>query len=171
MVFSWLKKSRDRILAIGWRLFAYEVFNYLFNYPLYIWAMGALGVVNGWLLMATLSLLSCAYLFWRYDRDGVDWLFANAAKEWEAGATEATGWFSKMLVRISKSKTGLTGIGTFIVASINLDPLIVAVHYRDSHFGGVKSYDWFLLSASVVIANLWWGARIGLFVKILEYIF
>jgi len=166
---AWLKKSQERILAIGWRLIAYETFNYLFNYPLYMWAMGSLGLVQGWLIMTLLSLVSCAYLFWRYDHKGVDWLFANAAREWEQGTTDSSGWVRKMMVRISKSRNGLSGIPTFVVASINLDPLIVAVHYRESHFNGIGSRDWSLLVASVAIANLWWGARIGLFVEILKW--
>lgn len=132
--------------------------------------MGSLGLAKGWLLMATLSLVTCAYLFWRYDRDGVDWLFANAAKEWEEGVNKTSGCFKRFLARLLKSKKGLSGVVTFVLASINLDPLIVAVHYRDSHFGGVRSYDWFILTSSVAVANLWWGARIGLIVEILRWL-
>lgn len=165
---SWLKRSWDGILATGWRLVTYEIFNYTFNYPLYIWAMGSLGLVRGWSVMALISLVVCVGFFWRYDRDGVDWLFANAAREWEEGTEESSGWFRKMLVRISRSRDGYTGILTFVIASINLDPVIVAVHYRKVHFQGIGLRDWSILFASVAIANLWWGARIGLFVEILK---
>jgi hypothetical protein len=167
---SWLKKRQEQILAIGWRLVAYEIFNYIFNYPIYAWAMAYMGLVQGWLAMTTASFASCAYLFWRYDRDGVDWLFANEAKEWVEGTSQASGWFRKMLVRVSRSKTGWTGVTTFILASINIDPLIVAVHYRKKHFKGTNVHDWSLLAFSVVIANLWWGARIGLLVEILRWL-
>ncbi|MES3004651.1 MAG: hypothetical protein V4690_00900 [Patescibacteria group bacterium] len=132
--------------------------------------MGTLGLVQGWFLMTTLSLLSCAYLFWRYDRDGVDWLFANAAKEWEEGVNDDSGRFKRLVAKLLSSKRGLKGVGTFILASIYVDALIVAVHYRESHFSGIRSRDWFLLFSTVVIGNIWWGIRIGLLVEILKWL-
>jgi hypothetical protein len=120
--------------------------------------------------MTFASLVSCAYLFWRYDRDGIDWLFANAAREWESGTEESSGWLRKTIVMISRSRNGRSGILTFIIASVNLDPVVVAVHYRKAHFNGLNSRDWGILVASVAIANLWWGARIGLFVEILKWV-
>ncbi len=167
---SWLKKSQERILAIGWRLALFEAFNWVFNNPIYFWAMSPLGygLVTGWLIMSTISLVMNAGFFWRYDRNGIDWLFANAARKWEEGTQESSGRFRRLIVKISKSRDGYTGILTFILASISIDPVIVAVHYRKSHFSGISVRDWSILVASTAIGNLWWGARIGLFVEILK---
>jgi hypothetical protein len=168
----WLKNSWEKILAVGWRLIVYEIFNLFFNYPLYGWVMYSLGLGRGWLMMTGFSLIQCAALFWYYDKAKVDWLFADTARSWENGTTENSSWFRKIAVRISKSRdTGIAGISTFILASINLDPVMVAVHYRKNHFCGINFHDWSILIASVAIGNLWWGFRIGLFVEVLKWLF
>lgn len=169
--FHWLKRSQGKILATGWRLVLFEAFNFFFNYPLYGWVMSSQGLVQGWLIMMAVSLALCVGLFWYYDRAGVDWLFANAARDWEENTTQLSGWLRKIIVRISKSRdTGLAGIPIFVLASINLDPVIVAAHYKKSHFDGIGLRDWGILIASVVIGNLWWGLRIGLIVEILKWL-
>jgi len=171
-VFIWLKKSQNKIMAVGWRLVLFEIFNFLFNYPLYGWAMVFFGLIQGWLFMTASSLILCAGFFWRYDKGGVDWLFANAAREWEEETRSSSGRFRKIIVSISKSRdSGLVGILTFILASINLDPVIVAVHYRKNHFSGISKRDWGILLASVAIGNLWWGARMGILVEILKWLY
>jgi len=166
----WLKHSRGRILAVGWRLVLFEVFNFLFDYPLYAWAMGSLGLIQGWLVMTAFSLILCIGIFWYYDRAKVDWLFANAAREWEKETTEDSGWLRRIIVKIYKFRNGFAGILVFIVASLNIDPVIVAVHYRKSQFGGIGLRDWSILVASVTIGNIWWGAQIGLLVEILKWL-
>ena len=126
--------------------------------------MAGMGLVYGWLSMTVVSLTLSAYLFWRYDRDGIDWLFANKVKKLEESATESSGRFRKLFIRVSRSKNGLLGIVTFVLASITIDPLIVAVHYRNNHFKGINLRDWALLILSVATANLWWGGRIWILV-------
>ncbi len=161
MNLTWFRNGRERILAIGWRLAGYEVFCWVYNYPLYIWTMTHFGLFLGWFMMTILSLVVGAYMFWRYDRKGVDWLFANTAREWEDATSDTSGWFRRALVKVSKSRnSGLVGLVTFVLASINADPLIVAVHYRKQHFNGLGRRDWGILVATVAIANLWWGPRI-----------
>ncbi len=163
----WLKKSQAKILAIGWRLVLYETYNQLYDKVLYTWAMLYFGVTQGWLLMAAGSLVQCAYMFWRYDRVGVDWLFAKSVRDYET--RESLTWFEKTVSRISQSRKGLWGLLAFVLANISLDPLIVAVHFKDSHFKGVTRRDWFVLVASVLIGNLYWGIRIGILVKLLVW--
>ena len=169
---SWLKGSRERILAAGWRLVAYEIFNLFFNYPLYGWVMFKLGLVDGWLVMVAASVVQNIITFWYHENSKVDWLFAKTARDWESKTTKDSGWFRKITVRITKSRDRrFARFLTFVVASINLDPTIVAAHYRKSHFHGISRHDWSLLFGSVMIANLWWGFRMGILVKVLEWLF
>jgi hypothetical protein len=170
---SWLKRSREGVLASGWRLTLFVAFNLAFNRFFYPWAMSPLGfgIVMGWLVMSTASLILCAFIFWRHDRGGVDWLFAKAAREWEEGTVESSGWKRRMLVRISKSRNrGFVGFATFILASINVDPVIVAVHYQKSHFKGISLQEWGVLFASVVVANLWFGFETGMLVTLVRWV-
>jgi len=167
--YHWLKHSQGRILAIGWRFILFEIFNFFFNYPLYGWVLGSQGLVRGWLIMVMLSFILCIVVFWHYDRAGIDWLFANAAREWEGETTKSSGRLRKMIVRISRSRDSYKGILIFILASANLDPVIVAVHYRKSHFSGISLRDWGILATSVIVGNLWWGIRVGIIVEILKW--
>jgi hypothetical protein len=133
--------------------------------------MHSLGLVWGWALMAFGSLVSCGFLFWLYDKQKIDWLYAKTAKEWEESKGEKKTWFQRQLLKLFRYKHGKIGILTFTVANLALDPLVAAVHYRESHFGGISRRDWTVLLGSVVISNIYWGIRIGVLVKILEWLF
>jgi hypothetical protein len=75
-----------------------------------------------------------------------------------------------MLVRISKSKNqGFVGLVTFILASINLDPVIAATHYQKSHFNGISLREWGILIISVTVANLWFGIETGILVTAVRW--
>jgi hypothetical protein len=170
--FLWLKSGWRKILAAGWRLIAYEIFNYFFNYPLYGWVMYKLGLGRGWLVMAIISIIQNALTFLYHEKSKVDWLFAKVARDWENETTKNSGWFRKVIVRITKSREkGFSGFLTFVIASLNLDPTIVAAHYRKSHFNGISCRDWCLLFGSALIANLWWGFRMGVFIEVLKWFY
>jgi hypothetical protein len=80
-------------------------------------------------------------------------------------------WFVRQLQarrRLAVIISTITKFAIFVVASINIDPVIVAVHYRESHFNGISLRDWGILFVSTAIGNLWWGARIGIIVEILK---
>ncbi len=168
-ILGWLAKKKEQIVATGWRLVLYESFNQVYDKLLYAWAIHSLGLVWGWSLMTFGSLVTCAFLFSRYDTQKVDWLFAKAVRTWED--QEGKTWFQNLLARISKSRNGRYGFITFALANTQIDPLIVAVHYRESHFNGISRRDWGVLLTSVGVANLYWGARIGVIVKILEWLY
>lgn len=164
----WFAKSRARILAYGWRLALYEVFCWVYDNPLYASAFIYLGMARGWAVMTLGSVLSCAYMFWRYDRSGVDWLFAKAVREWEEKPN--LNWLQRKIANISRVRNGRWGLVAFVLLNTQVDPLIVAVHFRNSHFSGITRRDWGVLLGSVAVANLYWGIRIGLLVKILVWL-
>jgi len=165
---SWLKKRWEQILAIGWKFVAYQIFSFSFSYFAYVWAMNSFGL-RGWLGMTMISLVLSVYLFWHYDHKGIDWLFVRATRDWEKSTNKTSNWFRRMLVRISSSRNKPSRIPVFVVASLDIDPLIVAVHYRESHFNGIRWSDWGLLVASVLIANLYRGLRGGLLIKLWHF--
>jgi hypothetical protein len=169
MSFTSLKLTLKKFLAQGWRFVSYQIFNWIFDNPLYLFVFHSCGIILGWIIMATSSLVSCAFLFWYYEHKKIDWLFAKAVKDWEN--KDAHSWGEKILLHFTKHKTGKYKFLIFILANINIDPLIVAVHYRENHFGGITPRDWKILVSSVAVSNLWWGARIGVLVTVLKIFF
>jgi hypothetical protein len=169
--FHWLQYSWRKILDAGWRLVLYEIFNFLFNYPLYGWVMFKLGLGRGWIVMATASTVQNVATFLYHEKSKVDWLFAKTARDWEKKTTKNSSKFRKIVVKITKSRDkGFVGIITFVIASLNFDPTIVAAHYRKSHFTGISRHDWGLLFSSAIIANLWWGFRMGILIEALKWL-
>ncbi len=195
-LFEWFTKKREAIVVLGWRLALYGAFNLVYDRPLYALAIGFLGT-RGWMLMTLGSLLQNSYMFWRYDRNNLDWLFVNAVDDWEVREKESgeptwfqkTGvgrsivgrciswlwqlpryvflWLAIRLLRFKKSRYGILAIPALV---LKLDPLIVAVHYKKIG-RGAKPRDWGVLLFTVVLANLYWGVQIEFLVKILEWLY
>ncbi len=145
---------------------AYEIFNWVFNNPAYMLAVGYLGLWQGGLLMAMFSLVQCAIFLVMFDKMGVDWVGANYLEEVRR-KTEKKWW--ERLISWAARKEGGLGILSFIVYSIFVDPFVVAVHYRRRQFSGINKRDWLLLFSSVFIGNLYWTLRTGVLVEAIKW--
>ncbi len=167
-----LKKHHARIKEIGFGLFLYESFNFVYDWLFYPFALVTWGLVNGGAILVAGSLIQCGFLFWLYDRMRVDWLGAHALRELEA--KEKKTRLEHALVWIGRKKEtwwekALSPL-VFIALTLPIDPLIVAVHFRKRHFGGLTLHDWFILLAAVVVANAWWLFKIGILVQFFKII-
>ncbi len=118
------------------------------------------------------SLVQCATMFWLYDRMKIDWLGAHALRELEE--KENKNRFEHMAVWIGKEKhtlwEKLLSPFVFIALTLPIDPLIVAIHYRKKHFGGITARDWFILISAVVVANAWWLLKIEILIVFVKEI-
>ncbi|MEO5646123.1 MAG: hypothetical protein ABIQ91_01465 [Candidatus Paceibacterota bacterium] len=172
MIHRVLKKHHKRIQEIGGGLFSYELFNFLYDWFLYPFSIARWGLEIGGTVMLMGSLIQCALFFWLYDRMRVDWLGAHALRELQE--KEHKNRFEHMAVWIHREKKTLweklISPIVFIVLTLPIDPLIVALHYRKKHFGGVSARDWGILIAAVFVANVWWLVKIGAVITVIHLI-
>lgn len=164
----WLVSHKRKIAEMGTGLFLYGIFNWVFNYPLYMAVVGYYGLVYGGLMMAFLSFIQCGILLVVFDKMKIDWVGATYLKDVER-QQEKKSRIEKILVWVlkkeSQSASGkMVKIGIFIILSAFVDPFIVAVHYRRKQFDGVSVRDWVILFVAVLIANLYWTLRTGILV-------
>lgn len=167
-----IKKHRARIQEIGLGLFLYESFNFLYDWIFYPFALVTWGVVHGGIILVAGSLIQCAFLFWLYEKMRIDWLGAHALRELEAKEDKTR--LEHALVWVGKEKKTLwekmLSPLIFIALTLPIDPLIVAVHYRKRHFGGMTTRDWLVLLAAVFVANAWWLIKIEILVQFIQII-
>lgn len=162
------------LFGLGWPLLTYEAFNRVYDLGFYPYALYRWGLGVGGTIVVLGSLISCAFLFWLYDYMKVDWLGVKALAKLEE--SEDKNWLEKLvstpLKWVTKMKSSRFGWVfkplSFILMNISIDPLIVAVHHRENHFGGISKRDWGVLLASVAVANFWWILRIGILVKVFQ---
>lgn len=159
---AWLGKHHKRIKEIGVGLFLYEVFNFVYDWLFYPFALVYWGVGRGGLVLVGGSLVQCAFMFWLYEKMRVDWLGAHALRELQD--KENKNRFEHVAVWLGKEKRTwwekLLSPIVFIGLTLPIDPLIVAIHYRKKHFGGLTGRDWFILLSAVFAANAWWLIKI-----------
>jgi hypothetical protein len=156
-------RYEKHIKEIGTGLFLYEVFNFIYDWLFYPYALIYWGFEKGSLILVCGSLIQCALMFWLYDHLQVDWVGANALRELEkvekkTRLEHALTWIGK---KKNKKWEKILSPLVFIALTLPIDPLIVALHYRKKHFSGVTAHDWFILISAVVVANIWWLVKIG----------
>lgn len=166
---KWLASHKKRISEIGTGQILYWVFNWVFNNPVYLAAIAYFGIVKGGLIMSIASFLQCALLLVVFDRMKIDWVGVTYLQD--ISRKEEKKWVEKALVwalrRDSQGAKGkLIKLSIFATLSAFVDPFLVAVHYRRSHFEGVTGRDWAILTASVFIANAYWTLRQGILVAV-----
>lgn len=169
---TFIKKHHKRIQEIGLGLFLYEVFNFIYDWLFYPFALVYWGIGVGSTVLVAGSLLQCGLFFWLYDKMRIDWLGAHALRELQDKENKTK--LEHMMVWIGKEKhtlwEKLLSPIVFIALTLPIDPLIVAVHYRKKHFGGLRLDDWLILLGAVVAANAWWLIKIEILVQFLGII-
>jgi hypothetical protein len=169
---GWLKKHHRKIQEIGMGLFIYEVFNFVYDWLFYPFAIAYWGLLIGGIIVVTGSLVGCGILFWLYDYMRVDWLGAHALRELEDKENKSN--LEKLITWIGKKKVtfwekALSPL-VFVTLTFPIDPLIVAIHYRRHHFKGIGWKDWGILLAAVAAANAWWLLKVGLIVEGVKFL-
>lgn len=169
---GWVIRHKERIKMMGTGMFLYACYNYVFDYPVYIFLTSYWGIIVGGLIAFAISLVQNVGMFWAYDRMKIDWLGAYALRELET--KENKNKFERLAVWVGKSdKTWWERVLTFVafvLLLVRIDPLIVAVHFRQQHFNGLKMKEWVMLVAAVVIGNAWWLAQIGILVEVFKFL-
>lgn len=169
---EWVKKSRRRIAEVGAGMTAYAVFNWFFNYPLYFVVVARCGLVQGGLIMFGLSLIQNIGLLYLYDRIGIDWVGARYLQEVQMSDGKRN-WIQRTLIWALKEEARNKGHRlvqalVFIILSTFVDPFIVSVHYRHFQFLGVSRRDLKIITAAVVIGNVYWTLRTGILVAFVK---
>lgn len=172
MLRKWWVEHGVKLGTIGIGVSAYEALNFIYDGIFYPFAVVYWGIWKGGAIALAGSLIICAVLFWLYDKMRIDWLGAHALRELDERHNKNT--FDHVATWIGKKNKTLyekvASVILFIVLTLPIDPLIVAVHYRQKHFGGIKAKDWGILFMAVLLANLWWLLQIGVVLEVIKWI-
>lgn len=160
---GWLVRHKKRIKTIGIGLTIYLCLAAAYDWGFYLYAFSRMGIVSGGFLAVGLSFVINSGIFWAYDHTKIDWLGAYMLRELEV--KENKNRFERLAVWIGKAnKTWwelvLTAIA-FILLLVRVDPVIVAVHFQQSHFNGLGIRDWSVLLLATAVGNTWWFIQIG----------
>lgn len=157
---NWLVRHKADLLQFGWPFALFEGFNWIFDkgfFPFAIWMWGPLW---GAVIPGVAALTVNAFVFWLYDHMKVDWLKAHALRELADKENKTN--MEKVLTWHLTPQTTLWGriVGElrFALLLSYVDPVIIAIYYRDNHFNGVKLKDWILLVKATAVAVIIWLA-------------
>lgn len=155
---GWVVRRTTNLLQFGWQFVLFEAFNWIFNYPFFSLSLWYLGPVWGAIVPSILAIGINAFVFWYYEHKKVDWLKAHAMRQ--VASKENKTRLEKILTwHLMPRRTFLQkmlGELQFALLLSQIDPVIVAVHYRESHFEGLTRKDWLLLFKATAIALAIW---------------
>jgi hypothetical protein len=176
---AFIAAQKKRIAVIGLGYTFGNIFDYVFNYGIYIPVVAMLGPIKGGVVMAIISASTCFLFIKFYDWLKQDWLGIEVAKEaTEYGPTRIRNFnvtsrigkffwwpFSRIiLVILWAVKRG--GIVAFFALSMYTDPFVATVYFRKESFGGLKKRDWMIFFASLLVGDLYWTLRTVLIIFI-----
>lgn len=130
------------------------VFNNVFDFLVYGAVIAHFGLMQGFVIMAPLSILLNLSLIKVYDLTGKDWLGAESVKEGkEALGKNKPTWLKKLIAS--------SDIVAFILISI-YDPFIAVIYLRKQEhaYKGLSKRDWKIFLASTFVANAAWSVTI-----------
>lgn len=166
------QKKRIATIALGHTF--NQIFDAIFNYPLYMFAVEQMGLTKGYITMAVISLFTCLAFIKFYDWLKVDWLGIEVIKEVggygptlikkmniKSGIGRVLWWpFSKIILFIIWA-VGKGGFIAFMALSIYTDPFITTVYMRKGwgEYNGLSRKDWMVFLISTVVSNAYWAIR------------
>ena len=169
---AFIAAQKKRIAVIGLGYTFGNIFDYVFNYGIYIPVVAMLGPIKGGVVMAIISASTCFLFIKFYDWLKQDWLGIEVAKEaTEYGPTRIRNFnvtsrigkflwwpFSRIVLLILWAiKRG--GIVAFFALSMYTDPFVATVYFRKESFSGLKKRDWMVFFASLLVGDLYWTLR------------
>ena len=178
-IVAFIAAQKKRIAVIGLGYTFGNIFDYVFNYGIYIPVVAMLGPIKGGVVMAIISASTCFLFIKFYDWLKQDWLGIEVAKEaTEYGPTRIRNFnvtsrigkffwwpFSRIiLVILWAVKRG--GIVAFFALSMYTDPFVATVYFRKESFSGLKKRDWMIFFASLLVGDLYWTLRTVLIIFI-----
>lgn len=137
----------------------------LFDYLLYPAAMVWFGLIEGGLIMTTLSAVYCYFIILVYRWSGRDWLGIEIVRSIRDGPQHASNTL-RILRAILKSGQ----IPALIILSVRYDPFITVTYLRHGTPGwsGLSGQDWMVFWTSLAISNLWWIGALSIVIEVLK---
>lgn len=157
-IWNWLVRHSRDLLQFGAGFAAFETFNWMYNYLFMPFTLLKWGPVWGALISTALALAINALVYWLYDHMKIDWLKAHAMRQLADKENKTT--FEKLVTFHRQPRTTwwarLKGEAQFILLLTYVDPVIVALYYREEYFQGVSWRDWWLLIRATLVACVAW---------------
>jgi hypothetical protein len=156
---DWVIRNRAEIARYGWPVFLFETFNWTFDHLAFPGGMKTWGPVNGVLIITAAALVLNSIFFLAYEVMKIDWLQAKYLRDREEAGdlTQIETALTKHR-RFAGDRSGsLRAVLHFIGLTALVDPVIIAVHYRNEYFKGVSGRDWGILVAATLSACIIWS--------------
>jgi hypothetical protein len=172
MIIRFLKHHHRKIQEIATGLAIFEACNFVSDFIWYPFAMTYWGVFwGGAIAFVTVSIYN-TIVFVLYEYMAVDWLGAHALREIDKEENRSA--LVRFMTWLGRAKTtwwekALSPI-VFIILTLPIDPVIVAIHHRREHFRGISARDWWIFLAANTAANLWWILKVGLVLEAVMWV-
>ena len=156
-----VKSRRIGELSLGHAVNA--VFDWVFNYPLYIGMVWFFGAIVGGGIMMLLSFITCyGFLKW-YDHMKRDWLGIEAIKSLK-DLDDRSNWWARLIGKLLACSDPVA----IAVLSIKTDPFMTVAYMRHgaNKYNGMTGRDWMIFVSSWFIGNLYWIVVIELGIDI-----
>lgn len=180
------KKKQIATVAIGQSI--YSAIGWVYDNPLYIAMIALYGPVVGGGLMTLGSLVICFTMILWYNKKGVDWLGVGAVDSIrelslhyaeKLVAWRSDSYMGKVLfcvfyvpIRVMHTVARLVNHSTygdsvaFVLLSIFEDPFVTTAYLRHGNYGKMRSKDWAIFGASVVLSNGYWILRTTVVIEV-----
>jgi hypothetical protein len=141
--------TSKRLALIGLCHSLYHIFNWFFDFVLYVYVVYTWGMLVGGGIMIVLSLILCAVSLYIYECMQVDWVGSGAMREWQSQHPRT---LSGRLFHHIKSSP----IAVFMFLCVLTDAFIITAYFRHGRFDGLTAKDWRLFFFSNFICNVYW---------------
>ena len=162
-VADWVVRNKADIARYGYPVFVFETFNWTFDHLAFPGSMTTWGPITGALVITGIALVLNSVFFTAYEVMKIDWLQAKYLRD-----RESTGNLTELETlltrhrRFSRTRSGrVQAVLHFIGLTSFVDPVIIAVHYRDEFFAGASLRDWGILIAATLSACFIWSVLWG----------
>lgn len=157
-VTGWFVRYWADLTRFGVGFALLETFNHAYDFGFFPFALHTWGPFWGAIIVTAGAYAFNAFMYFLYDVMKVDWLQAYATseladKENKNTLEKAITWFRTPKVTL---KDKVLAVGLFVSLTLPIDPMILAIYYRQSYFKGVNGRDWGLLIAATTSACILW---------------
>jgi hypothetical protein len=169
---SWVQHHHKKIQEIGTGLVIYESINFVYDFMFYPFAISYWGFALGGSIAVFFTFVINTTVFVLYEYMAIDWLGAHALRQLEEKENKSA--LERLVTWIGKKKVKwwekLANPIVFIALTLPIDPVIVAIHYRRQHFGGISARDWSIFFLATAAASAWWLLKVDLIIMAVRYL-
>jgi hypothetical protein len=157
-VVDWVIRYRAEIAQFGWPLVALESFNYCFDHLFYPFAIAMWGQVTGGIIPTITAFALNIALFWLYEVMEIDWLRAKVVRELvdKKNKTRLERLLTWHRTKQTSVQSRIKLAMGFMVLTLAIDPVILAIYYRENYFKGISIRDWGILLIATASACFLW---------------